>query len=74
MSFAFRTIKDSYNADRSVRELKEVQLFDVSVVTFPAYEETVAELRSRNESVTIAPTSLLRLRKSQIAVEKLRSR
>jgi phage head maturation protease len=57
-----------------VRELKEVQLFDVSVVTFPAYEETVAELRSRNESVTIAPTSLLRLRKSQIAVEKLRSR
>jgi uncharacterized protein len=74
MSFAFRTIKDSYNADRSVRELKEVQLFDVSVVTFPAYEETVAELRSRNASVTIAPTSLLRLRKSQIAVEKLRSR
>ena len=74
MSFAFRTIKDSYNADRSVRELKEVQLFDVSVVTFPAYEETVAELRSRNESATIAPTSLLRLRKSQIAVEKLRSR
>ena len=74
MSFAFRTIKDSYNADRSVRELKEVQLFDVSVVTFPAYEETVAELRSRNKSVTIAPTSLLRLRKSQIAVEKLRSR
>ena len=74
MSFAFRTIKDSYNADRSVRELKEVQLFDVSVVTFPAYEETVAELRSRNQSVTIAPTSLLRLRKSQIAVEKLRSR
>ena len=74
MSFAFRTIKDSYNADRSVRELKEVQLFDVSVVTFPAYEETVAELRSKNQSVTIAPTSLLRLRKSQIAVEKLRSR
>jgi hypothetical protein len=74
MSFAFRTIKDSYNSDRSVRELKEVQLFDVSVVTFPAYEETVAELRSRNESVTIAPTSLLRLRKSQVAIEKLRSR
>ena len=74
MSFAFRTIKDSYNADRSVRELKEVQLFDVSVVTFPAYEETVAELRSRNESATIAPTSLLRLRKSQVAIEKLRSR
>jgi phage head maturation protease len=69
------------NADRSVRELKEVQLFDVSVVTFPAYEETVAELRNNQalllnveSPATIAPTSLLRLRKSQIAVEKLRSR
>jgi hypothetical protein len=46
MSFAFRTVKDNWNSDRSVRELREVQLFDVSVVTFPAYEETVAELRS----------------------------
>ena len=26
MSFAFRTIKDNWNADRSVRELREVQL------------------------------------------------
>jgi len=81
MSFAFRTIKDSWSDDRSVRELKEVQLFDVSVVTFPAYEETVAELRNNQAlllnvepPVTIAPTSMLRLRKSQIALEKLRSR
>ena len=74
MSFAFRTIKDNWSDDRSVRELKEVQLFDVSVVTFPAYEETVAELRNAQASVTIAPTSKLLLRKSQIAVEKLRSR
>jgi len=74
MSFAFRTIKDNWSDDRSVRELREVQLFDVSVVTFPAYEETVAELRNRNSSVTIPATSLMRLRKSQIAVEKLRSR
>jgi HK97 family phage prohead protease len=71
MSFAFRTIKDNWSDDRSLRE---VQLFDVSVVTFPAYEETVAELRNRNSSVTIPATSLMRLRKSQIAVEKLRSR
>ena len=74
MSFAFRTIKDSWSDDRSVRELREVQLFDVSVVTFPAYEETVAELRNAQAPVTIAPTSKLLLRKSQIAVEKLRSR
>ena len=74
MSFAFRTIKDSWSDDRSVRELKEVQLFDVSVVTFPAYEETVAELRNAKAPVTIAPTSKLLLRKSQIAVERFRSR
>jgi phage head maturation protease len=57
-----------------VRELREVQLFDVSVVTFPAYEETVAELRKQNEPVTIAPVSTLSLRKNQVALQKLRSR
>jgi uncharacterized protein len=74
MSFAFRTIKDNWNTDRSVRELREVQLFDVSVVTFPAYEETVAELRKQNEPVTIAAVSTLSLRKNQVALQKLRSR
>ena len=74
MSFAFRTIKDNWNADRSVRELREVQLFDVSVVTFPAYEQTVAELRNRLEAVTIAPVSTLSLRKNQVALQRLRSR
>jgi len=74
MSFAFRTIKDNWNTDRSVRELREVQLFDVSVVTFPAYEQTVAELRNRLEAVTIAPVSTLSLRKNQVALQRLRSR
>lgn len=74
MSFAFRTIKDSWSKDRMTRELREVQLFDVSVVTYPAYEETVAELRAKQESTIIVPTSLMRLRTNQIALEKLRSR
>jgi HK97 family phage prohead protease len=74
MSFAFRTVKDNWNNDRSVRELREVQLFDVSVVTFPAYEQTVAELRKRNEPVTVESVSTLSLRKNQIALQKLRSR
>ena len=74
MSFAFRTVKDSWNADRSVRELREVQLFDVSVVTFPAYEQTVAELRKIIEPVTLAPVSTLSLRKNQVALQRLRSR
>jgi HK97 family phage prohead protease len=74
MSFAFRTIKDWWNSDRSVRELREVQLFDVSIVTFPAYEETVAELRSAQESVTVPSNSKVLLRKNQLALAKYRSR
>jgi len=74
MSFAFRTVKDNWNNDRSVRELREVQLFDVSVVTFPAYEETVAELRSKNTCVTVPVTTGVLLRKNEIALQKYRSR
>jgi len=77
MSFAFRTIKDNWNTDRSVRELKEVQLYDVSVVTFPAYEETVAEIRSgqaAQETTTITPIASVRLRSAQIALARRHSR
>jgi HK97 family phage prohead protease len=77
MSFAFRTIKDSWNSDRSVRELKEVQLYDVSVVTFPAYEETVAEIRSgqtAQEVATIVNIAPVRLRSAQIALARRHSR
>lgn len=67
MSFAFRTIKDSWNSDRTVRELREVQLYDVSVVTYPAYESTVAELRTANETTNIEPSSFTRLRSKEVA-------
>lgn len=70
MSFAFRTIKDSWNTERSTRELREVQLFDVSVVTFPAYEATVAELRARNDDVIIEASNTLTLRKRQIEIAR----
>lgn len=42
-SFAFSVVKDewTYNEDGSVlRELQEVKLFDVSLVTYPAYPDT----------------------------------
>lgn len=75
MSFAFRTVKDAWTENRNVRELKEVQLFDVSVVTYPAYEETVAELRSRNNtnSDTVKPVAPLALRKRQIQLRKMQA-
>jgi phage head maturation protease len=58
MSFAFRTVTDSWNTDRSLRTLEEVQLFDVSVVSFPAYQSTMAAIRSRQpseEEVVVPP-------------------
>jgi len=75
MSFAFQTVKDSWNAERSIRDLKEVRLFDVSVVTYPAYEETVAELRSANntEADTITPVAPLALRKRQIQIVRIQA-
>jgi hypothetical protein len=72
MSFAFRTIKDAWSDDRSVRELREVQLFDVSVVTFPAYEATVAELRNAQASTTVSLTTSVSVRKAQIALARHR--
>src|SRR5262245_47373863 len=42
MSFGFRTVTDNWRMEKgeTVRELVEVQLFDVSPVTFPAYPQT----------------------------------
>ena len=75
MSFAFQTVKDAWSKDKQVRELKEVRLYDVSVVTYPAYEQTVAELRSANNTVadTVIAVSPLALRKRQIQLSKLQA-
>jgi HK97 family phage prohead protease len=74
MSFAFETIKDAWNKDRTVRELREVKLHDVSIVTYPAYEETSAEIRNSNSTDTtvdtVASTSLA---KARIAIASARA-
>jgi HK97 family phage prohead protease len=51
-SFAFLPVQDEWRAPKLFdglyeRDLLEVQLFDVSVVTFPAYDQTDVGLRSR---------------------------
>ena len=48
MSFGFRTLSDRWgNEDGSeVRELLDVELFDVSPVSFPAYTQTDVAVRS----------------------------
>ena len=74
MSFAFETVKDGWNKDRTVRELKEVRLHDVSIVTYPAYEETSAEIRNTQSTDTPVDTlSPISLRKAQIALARARA-
>lgn len=57
MSFGFRVVKDDWNTEDletvdgqtvevEIRTIREVELYEVSVVTFPAYEETDAALRA----------------------------
>ncbi len=49
MSFGFRTIRDEWISakEKVIRTLVEVKLFDVSPVTFPAYPQTSAQVRSK---------------------------
>lgn len=46
MSFAFKVIRQEWNADYTERWINEVRLFDVSVVTYPANPATSVKLRA----------------------------
>jgi HK97 family phage prohead protease len=54
-SFGFRMVKDTYSEEdnQTIRTLQEVELFDVSIVTYPAYLNTSANVRSLNRSEVI---------------------
>lgn len=56
MSFGFMTRADDWQQTDggTVRELLDVDLFDVSIVTFPAYPQTSAEARAKAESIVTA--------------------
>jgi hypothetical protein len=48
MSFGFQTVRDIWEEEMGktpIRTLQEVKLFDVSVVTFPAYPQTSVKVR-----------------------------
>lgn len=68
-SFGFRTVSDAWaydaETDTVIRTLTEARLLDVSVVTFPAYPDTIAEAR------TIA-LALAELRSGKILSSKSR--
>lgn len=46
MSFAFQVTRQEWSPDYSQRDITEVRLFDVSVVTYPANPATSAALRA----------------------------
>lgn len=49
MSIGFRVTRQEWNGDYTERQIKELQLFDVSVVTYPANPATSAAVRSVDE-------------------------
>lgn len=53
MSFAFRVIRDQIN-ENGVRELLEVALVDVSVVTFPWYDATSIDMKADDRELVEA--------------------
>lgn len=58
MSFGFETVRDRWEQDAegmARRTLLEVKLFDVSPVTFPAYPQTSAQVRSQVKRLRSEP-------------------
>jgi phage head maturation protease len=51
MSFAFKVREDSYDRETRTRTILKIErIFDVSAVTFPAYEQTSISARSWAEA------------------------
>lgn len=62
MSFGFSTRKDAWTLDRGagipdLRELLDVELYEVSPVTMPAYPDTSVALRSKPEAEPKRPAN-----------------
>jgi hypothetical protein len=51
-SFAFQSLKESWDYDQNIRTLQQVRLFDVSIVTDPAYTATSVAVRSAEDVLT----------------------
>ena len=51
MSVGMRVHRQEWNEDYTERNIKEAQLFDVSIVTYPASPTTSAQLRGLDEAI-----------------------
>lgn len=69
MSFGFRTLADQWRTEdgEEIRELMDLELFDVSPVSFPAYPQTDVAVRSlteyRNKKPFEVGPEMVRMRK-----------
>ena len=78
MSFGFYTVSDKWEhpADKclkeSIRTLLEVDLYDISVVTYPAYPQTSVNIRSAQE-VYDSYIASLRAQDEAIKIERQRA-
>lgn len=75
-SFAFRAVADRWSGSGStgyVRELLDCDLFDVSAVTYPAYQQTSVAIRSVRVPVTLTNprSSTLTLARARVRVHNL---
>lgn len=77
MSFGFFTISDKWehpaegSNKESIRTLLEVELYDISIVTYPAYPQTIVNIRSAKE---VYDSYIASLRAQDDAVEIERQR
>lgn len=58
MSFGFRVISDEWRTDGKMplRTIRDLELFDVSVVTYPAYPATEVSMRAQEQAASMKPT------------------
>lgn len=68
MSFAFSVAPGGDNKEEGLRTLTDLDLFEVSVVTFPAYDSTSVGMRSQADDLSIRQ----RLLKAKLTHSRLR--
>lgn len=70
MSFAFTVAPGGDTREDGLRTLNDVDLFEVSVVTFPAYDATSVGMRSENGEDLTLRARLLKAKINQIRLRK----
>ena len=77
MSFGFRTKKDEWddtNPNNIIRTLVEVELFDVSPVTYPAYPATSIGVRSAKEIFEAHSAAQASIKTAEIEARRAQAR